>query len=120
MRRVVWFLPVALLLIAAPASGSTRSGAYGTLTRGPITPVCMAEQPCSAPVPDTLIRFYAAASDHLVAQTRSRGDGRYRVVIAPGRYTIKVVPQRRLQTNGIRIPAGRFVHLDISIDTGIR
>jgi hypothetical protein len=121
MRRIVCFVPaVVLLVMAAAASGSTRSGVYGTLTRGPITPVCVAEQPCTAPVPNTAIRFYAAGTEHLVGQTRTGGDGRYRMVLPAGRYTVRVVPQRRLRTAAIRVPVARFVHLDLSIDTGIR
>ena len=60
------------------------SGLHGTVTKGPTMPVCRVGRPCSAPVQVTLV-FRRAGH---VYRARSGTDGRYRIVLLPGYYTV--------------------------------
>ena len=67
----------AVCLLGGAAQGSTiKSGLYGKVTRGPITPVCIAEQPCSAPMPGAMIVF--SRSGREVARHAHGGERDYR------------------------------------------
>ena len=117
--RIALALIVAVYLLGGAAQGSTiKSGLYGTVTRGPITPVCVAEEPCSAPMPDAMIVFSRAG--HEVARTRTTANGTYRVRLAPGVYSVRVLHARPTDPGIARVPPGHFRHVDFSIDTGVR
>ena len=58
------------------------SGLRGIVTRGPIGPVCVAEQPCTEPAPVVTLVF--ASGGHVVGKTTTDGEGRYRIRLAPG------------------------------------
>ena len=106
-------------LLGGAAQGSTiKSGLYGKVTRGPITPVCIAEQPCSAPVPGAMIVF--SRSGREVARTRTAPNGAYRIALTPGTYSVRVLQARPVDPATTWVPRGRFRHLDFSVDTGIR
>jgi hypothetical protein len=109
----------AVCLVGGAAQGSTiKSGLYGEVTRGPITPVCIAEEPCSAPVPGALIVFSRSGRD--VAQTRTAPNGTYRMALTPGTYSVRVLRARPVDPGSARVQRGHFSHVDFSIDTGIR
>jgi hypothetical protein len=117
---VIRFLLVAALALAAPAAAKApTSGAYGTVTRGPTTPVCHVGTPCNAPARQTLIQFTRAGK---TTRTTTNGDGQYRVRLKPGRYVVSkpdwgpgsIRPER------ILVLEGRFAHVNLFIDTGIR
>jgi len=55
-----------------------------------------------------------------VARARSGAGGAYRVVLAAGRYAIRVRGWRRFAPTHALVRAGRVSRLDIAIDTGIR
>jgi len=52
--RLGLVVATALLLLPAASSGTTGSGLYGVVKKGPITPVCRQGVPCDAPVEVTL------------------------------------------------------------------
>jgi hypothetical protein len=108
-----------MCLLGGVAQGSTvKSGLYGKVTRGPITPVCIAEQPCSAPVPGAMIVFSRAG--HEVARTRTAANGAYRLTLTPGLYNVRVLQTRPVDPASARVQQGHYRHIDFSIDTGIR
>jgi hypothetical protein len=118
-------MKIALALIAAAcvfggaANGSTvKSGLYGKVTRGPITPVCVAEVPCSGPTAGATIVFSRAGRE--VSRTRTASDGTYRMALVPGTYSVRVLRYRPAEPATAWVPRGRFRHVDFSIDTGIR
>ena len=100
------------------------SGIEGVITLGPLCPVMQAGVPC----PD---RVYAAtlalldASGREVDRVTSGADGHYRLMVAPGQYTL--VPQ---SPPGLPLPfadpiavdvvAGSWTTLDVAYDSGIR
>ena len=117
--KIVVALVGALCLLGGTAEGSTvKSGLYGTVTRGPITPVCVAEQPCSAPVSGAVIVFSRSGGE--AARTRTATNGTYRIALTPGTYLVRVLQARPVDPATAGVPRGHFRHVDFSIDTGIR
>jgi hypothetical protein len=122
MRAVVVVSALGLLL-AAGADATTRpSGLYGVVTRGPITPVCVAEQPCSAPAKNVTLLFLR--NDRVIGRVVSNAEGRYRLHLAAGLYTVRrpaaASVDRKLDPSHVRVYPRRFVRVEFSIDTGIR
>jgi hypothetical protein len=109
---------VALVALGvSPAASVQHNGLYGLVTRGPITPVCVAGRPCSAPARNVLLRFVPGRGT--AATTRTDATGHYRVPLGAGRYHVSA-GTGRLTPALVRVPLGRFAHVDLSIDTGIR
>jgi len=113
-------LAVAALVLAAPAAATAPpTGAFGTVTRGPITPICRVGNPCDAPASNTLIQF---TGNGKTTRVRTGAGGRYRVRLRPGRYAVSRTSwgPGSIRPASIRVPATRFVHVNLFIDTGIR
>jgi hypothetical protein len=113
-------LLVASLLAVPGAAASTMSGLHGTVTRGPITPVCRAGTPCEGPAAVTLVFARAGARPQ---RTRSAADGAYRILLRPGFYTVTTTlsgPSHRTEPARVHVRSGHVDKLDFSIDTGIR
>jgi hypothetical protein len=109
---------IAALVAAAWASGSvTKSGLYGNVSRGPIAPVCAAEQSCTAPARGVVLRFTRAG---VTTTTRTTADGTYRLRLTPGTYAVAPAAGGRIEPNLVHIRSGHFWHVDLAIDTGIR
>jgi hypothetical protein len=96
------------------------SGLHGTVSKGPIVPVCRAGEPCSAPLQVTLV-FRRAAH---VYRTRSTANGAYRITLPPGYYAVATLERigitRNIRPRSIHVRAGHVDKLDFQIDTGIR
>ena len=103
----------ALALLAALLSGLT-----GVVTRGPVTPVCRAGEPCSKPYPHaTLVFSRAGATKRAVTDAK----GAYRIALAPGRYEVRVLrAQFGWKPTTAVVPRGRYARLNVFVDTGIR
>jgi hypothetical protein len=88
----------------------------GTVTIGPLTPVCRAGTPCDGPAGHVVLTFAAPA--RTVRVTTGAG-GAYAVRLAPGTYAVTA-------SNGMRISPSQLVvrstplRRSFSIDTGIR
>ena len=113
---------VALLVAAGAHATPSASGLRGTVTRGPISPVCAAEQPCSEPAGNVTLVF--SLGGHVAGRTITDTAGRYRIRLAPARYQVSRTAQPRLrrglEPDHARVFPGRFTRADFSIDTGIR
>ncbi len=114
--------PLATLVVAfavATTAGATtlHSGLFGTVTRGPISPICVAEQSCTAPAAGAVLIFTRGGTE--TARVIVRSDGSYRVRLAPGTYAVRA-SYRRLQPTTVLVRAGALKRVDFSIDTGIR
>jgi hypothetical protein len=121
--RVVVVVSAFGLLFASGANATARpSGLYGVVTRGPITPACVAELPCSAPAPYVTLLF--SRDDHVAGRVVTNAHGRYRLGLPAGLYTVRrpaaALIDRRLDPSRVRVNRGRFARIDFSIDTGIR
>jgi hypothetical protein len=109
----------ASLALAAGAGAqwtTLRSGLYGTVMRGPITPVCVEGMPCSAPASGVVLVFTRGS---VVDRVTVASDGSYRLHLPAGVYAVGTGKQR-LDPKVARVYVGRMVRLDFSIDTGIR
>ncbi len=122
MRAAILLVSVTLLAAGSAQATTIRSGLYGDVTRGPIAPVCVAEQPCTEPARNVTLLF--SRNGHVVGRSVTDSAGRYRVRLPAGLYRVRRAGaagiDRRLEPNAARVRAGRFVRIDFSIDTGIR
>jgi len=121
MRFTVAAASFALIAGAAQAAPG-QSGLRGVVTRGPITPVCVAEAPCTAPAKNVTLLF--SRGGHVAGRVTTDGQGRYRLGLPAGLYSVRRSTTGRidnkLDPNRVRVVAGRFIRTDFSIDTGIR
>ena len=120
MRIVATALVLAALVAAAPV-GATGSGLYGVVLRGPVTPVCVEDDPCTRPAAGLVLVFTRAGK---VTRVTTRADGTYRVRLVAGWYAVKAIPSARVGTgltpSRVKVVAGRMVHRDFLLDTGIQ
>ena len=97
-----------------PAQGS---GVAGSVRRGPLTPVCTAEQPCDGPAAGVAVELLQRGA--VIAQTTTGPDGQYYVLAAPGDYVVRAAG-RNLEPQPAHVETGSFTEVDFLIDTGIR
>ena len=94
------------------------SGLYGVVTRGPITPVCSVEVPCTAPYAHSTLLF---SRPSLMRQVTTDAQGKYRIRLAPGRWSLRVKDAHfGWKPTAVWVPTGRYGHVNVSVDTGIR
>jgi hypothetical protein len=122
MRFTVVSAGLALLIAGAAHAAPSQSGLRGVVTRGPTAPMCVAEAPCTEPAKNVTLVF--SRSDHVAGRVVTDGQGRYRLRLAPGLYSVRRAASsgldNRLDPNRVRVSPRRFIHVDFSIDTGIR
>jgi len=122
MRVAVLLVSVTLLAAGSAQATTVRSGLYGVVTRGPIAPVCVAEEPCTEPARNVTLLF--SRNGEIVRRSVTDSSGHYRVRLPAGLYRVRRAAatgiDHRLEPNDARVRAGRFVRIDFSIDTGIR
>jgi hypothetical protein len=122
MRNLLVLLVAALTVSAGAASGATSSGLHGLVTRGPIRPVCMVDQPCDEPAANVQLVFLR--NGVVVSRVRTSATGRYRLALSPGRYAVRLPGKpglgRIVKPQTARVLRGRYTRVDFSIDTGIR
>jgi hypothetical protein len=98
------------------------TGLFGHVSRGPTTPVCIQEVPCSAPVAGALMQF--SRKGVVVAKTLTGTQGEYRVALRPGVYLVRLLrggkPMLHFSSQYVHVPAGAPLRVDFAIDTGIR
>jgi len=88
----------------------------GTVTIGPLTPVCRVGAPCDRPATHVVLTF---ASPLRTVRATTGADGAYAVWLAPGAYTVTA-------SKGMRISPAQIVvrstsrRQSFAIDTGIR
>jgi Carboxypeptidase regulatory-like domain len=117
-------LAATALVFAVGASGASAlapgSGLHGTVTRGPISPVCRAGVPCTAPAAKVELTFTRAG---VVRATRTDAHGAYRLALAAGIYTVATssagFPSGPRPAR-VHVRTGHFDRIDFTIDTGIR
>jgi hypothetical protein len=117
MRFVVVLLSLSFLVGGAAHASSSRTGLYGVVTRGPITPVCVAEQPCTEPAVGAVVVFSRAGRD--IGRTTVGTRGWYRIRLAAGPYSVRTL-QRPIEPTSTRVRSGRMMRVNFSIDTGVR
>jgi hypothetical protein len=118
MRLVLVLLWLALLVSGGAGAATTNSGLYGVVRRGPTTPVCRLVRPCMAPAAGAMLVFWRRG--HALERTRVHKNGSYRIALPDGSYGVSTIPRAQITPLRVRVPLGRFRHVDFAIDTGIR
>ena len=120
MRHAALAILTAFLVVPAANARTSASGLRGVVMRGPITPMCVAEQPCDAPARGFTVAF--SRSGNVVGRTATDSDGRYRIRLAPGRYTVRIGRGgafKRPEPDVVRVRADVLRRVDFHVDTGI-
>jgi Carboxypeptidase regulatory-like domain len=107
------------LLWLSPASAQQSSaGLYGTVTKSPASPVCVAEHPCTAPAAGAKVE--ALRGQTVVARTTTGRKGGYRLPLSPGRYVVRIVGAFRGGRKNAVVQPRTWTRLNLTFDTGIR
>src|SRR3954463_7720544 len=89
---------------------------WGTVTVGPLTPVCRAGTPCDGPAKRATLTF-TRLSRSVAVKTDSAG--RYRITLAPGTWRVRASVGMSMRPASVPVRAGTH-RVDFAIDTGIR
>jgi hypothetical protein len=106
---------VALVLAAV------LSGLFGTVVRGPITPLCQEGQPCTEPAAGVKLTF--VHDGEAVRSVVTSSTGRYHVVLPAGSYAVRMTKTSRIERlapRAVVVRRGVMARRNFSIDTGIR
>src|SRR6185503_5645159 len=123
MSRALRGLALAVAALGTISCGNglgLGTGLMGTMTRGPITPVCIEGVPCDAPF---AAHFEVFRGSKLISAFDSDAGGQYSVSLAPGTYLIvpasnaPVMPQ---QSYGVDVRADAMTVVNLEFETGIR
>lgn len=107
------------------------SGIEGTVLLGPTCPVEREDSPCPPrPGANLAVQIYAGGEAGMyVANVRTDDDGRFRIDLPPGAYTLDgpcsgpmkcIVAYPRLVPTTVTVESGAFTEVTIRGDTGIR
>lgn len=120
----ICFAAVAIMAAACggPTSTTPTTGLAGTVVRGPVTPVCSVNVPCSAPFS---AGFTVDGNGTAVAHFRSDDSGHFTVMLVPGVY--QVVPDADApllaptsQVKTVTVQESGLTMVTLEFDTGIR
>lgn len=122
--RVLGRIAVAFAIAAFGCSdlAEPSTGLEGTVTRGPVTPVCVVDVPCSAPFS---ARFAVWQNSRFVSSFRSDDQGRFGVRLEPGTYRLIPASDAPIidPESQIKIAVVGPSHItivELEFDTGIR
>jgi hypothetical protein len=94
------------------------SGLYGVVTRGPTSPVCRVDVPCTKPYGHSTLVF--TRSD-VTRKVTTDTQGKYRVALPAGRWSLRVQgAQFGWRPSTVTVPSDRYAKLNVFVDTGIR
>ena len=118
-------IAVALAALSCSNDASTATlttGLTGTVTRGPITPVCMVDVPCDAPF---AAHFTVRLGSHTVAAFQSDSVGHFEVRLAPGSYIVvpgsdALIISPSVQSKSVTVGLVGLTVVNLDFDTGIR
>lgn len=107
---------------------TARTGVLvGRVLLGPMTPVQQADQPPAVAPADAFTTRFAVvrrvAGGPVVVKARLKGDGTYRLRLAPGTYIVDIEPGGFEKGKGpqtVTITRGATTSADFDLDTGIR
>jgi hypothetical protein len=128
--QLIVFLLVIVFMSAGCSNGNQASGTLtGHVDIGPLQPISRVGQPEPTPSPE----MYAAWQIVVLAENGKReiaraginSKGNYQIQLPAGKYNVTAKPVNGAgvggqQEHSVGINKGETIHLDISIDTGIR
>jgi hypothetical protein len=122
-RMAGWGLSLALAGgCGSPAGPDLQTGLTGSVTRGPITPVCIESVPCEAPFAAS---FTVVRAGRRVGVFRSDEAGQFEVRLAPGDYQVVPAADAPLvapesQSRSVTVGPVGLTPVALQFDTGIR
>lgn len=128
MKRIVVLLLVAVGAAGCGGTGSGSgegtSGVFGQVLLGPQCPVEQEGSPCPDQPTEAEVRVMDVEGT-VVASERTDADGRFRISVEPGTYTIQAFPLEEDtivfgKPQNVTVPEGEFAEANVSLDTGIR
>ena len=91
----------------------------GVVTVNPVSPVCIADKPCTAAITNHTIEALDL-SGNIAASTKTDSKGKYTLRLHPGRYTLVLVPAVGLGVGTPVLVVGGTNVVDVTLDSGIR
>ncbi|MEX0985602.1 MAG: carboxypeptidase-like regulatory domain-containing protein [Actinomycetota bacterium] len=124
MRRLAMAL-LTIIALASCAGAATPSGAAGVEGQVLASPQCPVETPTSPCPPKPWVgTVRATAEDGKTYEDLTDDQGRYEISLPPGTYVIVAVTEGGVPPTGepqtVPVVEGQPLHLDLSVDTGIR
>ncbi len=89
---------------------------FGTVTIGPLTPVCRVGTPCTGPAKNVIVTFTRAGRS---VSTKTDPQGRYSVRLRVGTWDVRARVGMRSTPATVVVRPGSH-RANLSIDTGIR
>jgi hypothetical protein len=89
---------------------------WGSVSIGPLTPVCRVGTPCDGPAKHATLKFTRAAQS---VSAKTDAAGRYRLTLAVGTWTVRASVGMRTSPASVVVRAGTH-RANFSVDTGIR
>jgi len=106
----------------AATSPTPKTGLTGTVERGPVTPVCSVNVPCSAPFS---AGFTVDTNGAVVAHFRSDAEGHFTVMLPPAVYQVipdadapLLAPSSQVKT--VTVQGAGITSVTLEFDTGLR
>jgi hypothetical protein len=122
------YLAPILLALACDSCGSggahqgssDSTGITGTVRVGPIRPLCLVDEPCTAPFSSN---FEVRQGSQVVARFTSDSAGRFLVYLPPGKYTVGLGPSvgiiMRRQIHEVTVGRKGLTSVELEFDRGI-
>ncbi len=101
----------------------TGTGIEGRVVIGPTCPVERVGSPCPDRPHQADLRVRSVVSGDVVASARSDGEGRFRVDLPPGDYTVEPILRGVFPSGApteVTVRPGRYTAVTIRLDSGIR
>ena len=89
---------------------------WGSVSIGPLTPVCRVGTPCSGPARHTTLTFTHASRS---VSTKTDAAGRYRLSLSVGTWSVRASAGMRIAPFSVVVRTGTH-RTNFAIDTGLR
>ena len=102
------------------------SGIEGKVVKGPMCPVERSDQPCPDKPVEAEIEIQGPDDQDNKLRIRSGEDGRFRIDLAPGKYTLTPIspnpgaPPRAPGPQSVTVESGKYTQVTVKYDSGIR
>lgn len=124
LARIATFIVAGVLSAGTASAAAQPSGLHGTVTKGPIAPVCRVGQRCDAPVQVTLRFTRSSTTRSPVYTVRSKSNGTYRIALPSSVYSVSVSERigidHLVRPRTVRVRSRHLDDINFFIDTGIR
>jgi hypothetical protein len=89
---------------------------WGSVTIGPLTPVCRVGTPCDGPAKRATLTF---SQRQRSVSTRTDARGRYSIALPVGTWTVRASVGMSMKPYSVLVRSGTH-RVDFAVDTGIR